>query len=358
MRPDSVAPTQPKAPRAAAAADCEAMARVREMRVLVLGSGVSGLSCGIRLCEAGYTVTLWARELPPHTTSDVAAAIWYPYRAYPEDRVLAWSRRTFRVLEKLARTPGTGVSMVSGIELLRRPAADPRGPWWREAVREFRHATRDEVPPGYVGGYVFTVPVAEMPIYLGRYLVERFEALGGKTVQREVSLLADARAESQVVINCTGLGARSLACDTAVFPIRGQVVRVAGTTSTRFVYDGERPDGVAYVIPRSTDCILGGTAEEHVWSLEPDPAVGAAIVDRCVDIAPELEGATVLEHRVGLRPGRPLVRVEAELLSDGGLVVHNYGHGGAGVTLSWGCAEDVVGLVGQHHRGPRAGVAT
>jgi D-amino-acid oxidase len=321
------------------------------MNVIVLGSGVSGLSCGIRLLEVGYAVTLWARDLPPHTTSDVAAAIWYPYRAHPEDRVLAWSRRTFAVLEELARMSGTGVSMISGIALLRRPAPDLDGPWWRDAVRDFRHATSDEVPPGYAGGYVFTVPVAEMPIYLGRYLVPRFHALGGKTVRREVGSLAEVLAESPVVVNCTGLCARSLVGDTAMFPIRGQVVRISGSLGSRFVFDEERPNGMAYIIPRSTDCILGGTAEEHAWSLEPDLAVSAAIVDRCADLDHAIEGAVVLEHRVGLRPGRASVRVEVEPTPDGGLVVHNYGHGGAGVTLSWGCAEDVVRLIRQHHGG-------
>ena len=64
------------------------------MHLRVLGCGVSGLSSGIRLLEAGHSVELWARELPPHTTSDVAAAVWYPYRAFPQDRVNVWAKRT------------------------------------------------------------------------------------------------------------------------------------------------------------------------------------------------------------------------------------------------------------------------
>lgn len=311
------------------------------MHILVLGSGVSGLSCAIRLGEAGHAVTVWARELPPRTTSNVAAAIWYPYRAYPEDRVIAWAGRTFAVLAELAAVPGSGVSLVEGIELWARPGPDPS---WSGAVSGFRQADAAELWAGRGGGCVFTVPLAEMPRYLD-YLVERLLALGGRIVPREVGTLAEALAESRVVVNATGLGARALAGDPSVVPIRGQLVRVAGRPTDRFIIDDDNPDGITYIIPRGADCILGGTAEEGEGSLAPDPAGAAAIRARAAVLVPALRDASVLEERVGLRPGRPSVRVEAEPLPDGRLVVHNYGHGGSGVTLSWGCAEEVAALV-------------
>src|SRR6185369_12678591 len=97
---------------------------------------------------------------------------------------------------------------------------------------------------------------------------------------------------------------------------------------------------------RSNDCILGGTAEEGNWSLEPDPATAQAIIERCSRLAPEVKQSQVVEHLVGLRPGRKAVRLEAEPGPDNtSLVVHNYGHGGAGVTLSWGCADEVVEII-------------
>ncbi len=78
--------------------------------------------------------------------------------------------------------------------------------------------------------------------------------------------------------------------------------------------------------------------------MEPDPATAAAIFERCAWLEPRLRDAAILEHKVGLRPGRPAVRLEAEQHSSGKRLIHNYGHGGAGVTLSWGCADEVVRL--------------
>jgi D-amino-acid oxidase len=80
------------------------------------------------------------------------------------------------------------------------------------------------------------------------------------------------------------------------------------------------------------------------WNTEPVPAVAARILRDCAAIEPRVNGARVLGHRVGLRPFRPQVRLEAEPPGRGPLVVHNYGHGGAGVTLSWGCAREAAGL--------------
>jgi D-amino-acid oxidase len=98
---------------------------------------------------------------------------------------------------------------------------------------------------------------------------------------------------------------------------------------------------LTYVVPRSHDIVLGGTDEEGDWSRTPSPDTASAILARARRLVPALESAEVLRHRVGLRPARPSVRVEQV-----GSVVHCYGHGGAGVTLSWGTADEVVALVG------------
>jgi D-amino-acid oxidase len=311
------------------------------MDIVVIGCGVSGLSCGVRLLEAGFDVQIWARELPPHTTSNVAAAIWYPYRAYPEHLVLGWSATTFAEFTRLAHVPGAGVAMRAGIELFPWPAADP---WWRDAVPGFRHATGAELPDGYQDGYVFAAPVIEMPVYLN-YLIGRFERLGGSIQTRALRSPAEAFAGCDVAVNCSGLGARELVGDGAMLPIRGQVVRVAQVGLERFVLDDHGPGGVTYIVPRSEDCILGGTADEGDERLEADAATAEAIVARCVALEPRLRGAAILEHKVGLRPGRPAVRLEAERWAPGKLLVHNYGHGGAGVTLSWGCASEVLRIL-------------
>ena len=113
------------------------------------------------------------------------------------------------------------------------------------------------------------------------------------------------------------------------------------------VRDEENPKGRTYIHPRTRDCILGGTYEAGQWDTTPNPSKVAAIVERCTEVVPELVGAEVLEHHVGLRPSRASgVRLEADAAASGNVqVIHNYGHGGAGITLSWGCAEEAATLV-------------
>jgi D-amino-acid oxidase len=305
--------------------------------VVVVGCGVIGLTAAIRLREAGVDAGIVTAELPPGTTSSVAAAIWYPYKAYPEDSVLSWGSRTFGVFEELSDTPESGVLMREGVEIWRERVPDP---WWAGAVPHVRRCNEDELPPGYVDGHTFLAPIVEMPIYL-TYLMDRFSAAGGSVQRRTLSSLHEV--DARVVVNCVGLGARDLVDDASMEPIRGQIVRVRNPGIERFVLDEENPEGVTYIVPRSGDCILGGTAEEGDWDLEPDPETAAAILRRCRRLEPRLRDAEVLEHRVGLRPGRPEIRLELE---DGPIPrIHNYGHGGSGITLSWGCAEETLRIV-------------
>jgi D-amino-acid oxidase len=92
--------------------------------------------------------------------------------------------------------------------------------------------------------------------------------------------------------------------------------------------------------------VIGGTSESGDWSLSPDTATAERILDRATELVPRLRGARVLRHRVGLRPARPAIRCESIRTGDR-LTVHCYGHGGAGVTVSWGCADEVLELVRQ-----------
>jgi D-amino-acid oxidase len=310
--------------------------------VLVVGCGVIGLTAGVLMREMGLDVRIVTAALPLQTTSSVAAALWLPYKAYPEDRVLTWGSRTFEVFEDLSRVPESGVRMRQGVEIWREPVPDP---WWASAVPGVRRCTDDALPPGYTDGHAFVAPVIEMPVYLG-YLLDRFLGSGGRVEHRAVSSLEEA-GEGGVVVNCAGLGARELVGDPSMEPIRGQIVRVRNPGLERFVLDEDNPEGVTYVIPRSRDCILGGTAEEGEWDTEPVPETAAAILRRCAELEPRLAGAKVLEHKVGLRPGRPEIRLEIEDVAQSPPRVHNYGHGGSGVTLSWGCAEETLRLVRQ-----------
>lgn len=312
------------------------------MKSIVLGCGVSGLSSGIKLLEQGHQVEIWARDLPPNTTSNVAAAVWYPYKAYPEALVNQWGFETYRVFQTLAQQQDTGVSMAAGVEIFEYTVDDPS---WRTALPGYRRATADDLPAGYVDGFVFEVPIIETPRYMS-WLLDRFKAAGGAVHQVALTSLDEALAAAPIVVNCTGLGARELIGDTELYPIRGQILRVAAPELRDFVLDDYGHRGLAYIIPRGDGIILGGTSDEGAENTTPDDATAEAILARCVALDPRLAHATVLEHKVGLRPGRTSVRLEREPRSDGGWLIHNYGHGGAGVTLSWGCAEAVVDLIG------------
>ncbi len=316
------------------------------MHILILGCGVSGLTTGVSLLEAGHTVTIWTKDLPQQTTSSVAAAVWYPYKAYPEDRVTAWGATAYRAFTQLAAVDGSGVLLATLFEYKPVPSPDP---WWISAVAGFRRATSDELPAGYVDGYVFAAPVIEMPLYLD-YLLGRFRAAGGVVEQRAVERVDDAFAIAPMVINCVGLGARALVGDTDLHPSRGQVVRVRHNGFRHVILDDDGPNRVAYIVPRLNDIVLGGVDDEYNESTVVDPALTTDIIARCANLAPafaQLRPEDILSVTCGLRPVRSTVRVELELLSPDRILIHNYGHGGAGVTLSWGCAAEVAALVAQ-----------
>ncbi len=304
-------------------------------RVIVVGAGVVGLSCAVRLLERGHQVSVVARDLPLETTSATAAALWYPYRAYPFERVTAWAATTLTELAALAEVDGTGVSMVPGTEVLRTGTG--ARPWWASAVPSLEPAT--DVLPGFEAGWSFDAPVAEMPVYL-RWLTVRVEELGGTVTRMALSALPDL---APVVVNAAGLGARLLGHDGSVLPVRGQVLYVEQVGLDRWWLDSSGP---TYVVPRSNDIVVGGTEEEGSWDPAPDDAVAKDILARARELVPELRRARVLGHRVGLRPARPAVRLEQSTSGTGQRLVHCYGHGGAGVTLSWGCADEVADLVG------------
>ncbi|MFJ8198123.1 NAD(P)/FAD-dependent oxidoreductase [Streptomyces sp. NPDC096152] len=307
--------------------------------VVVVGGGVVGLTTAVVLAERGRRVRVWTREPAERTTSAVAGALWWPYRIEPVSLAGDWALESLAVFEELAARPEeTGVRMVEGVHGETR--LDSLGPW-AARVPGLRAARAGEYPGT---GLWARLPLIDMPAHLP-WLRERLLRAGGTVEERTVRDLT--AVDAPVVVNCTGLGARDLVPDEGVRPVRGQLVVVENPGITTWLTSVDHASSATtYFFPQPGGLVLGGTAEEDVWSLTPDPAVAERIVARCAAFRPEIAGARVLGHRVGLRPARHAVRLERVPLPGGRVLVHHYGHGGAGVTVAWGCARQAAGLVG------------
>jgi D-amino-acid oxidase len=307
---------------------------------VVVGAGVAGLTTAISLTEAGLSTRIVTAAPPRETTSVAAGAIWGPVRCGPPDRTYEWARTGLAVLSELTDEPAAAIRQVSGIEVAAGPATPPE---WLNLVPDLRLLADDELPDGFSSGWHYTAPVVTMPLYLD-YLRSRYESRGGTIEVAPVTSLASV--DARVVVNCSGIGARDLVPDPAVYPVRGQVVVVENPGIDEFYIDHTlHGDDYVYMFPHGDTVLLGGTAQQGDWDLLPREDVAGRILRDCTAVQPRLRGARIVAERVGLRPCRPEVRLESEPLPGGRTLWHNYGHGGAGVTLTWGCAREITEAV-------------
>jgi D-amino-acid oxidase len=343
---------------------------------------VIGLTTALCLRRRGWDVTVVADRFAPNVTSVVAGALWEMPPAvcgHQPDlaRARAWATASYRVFEDLAGNPATGAFIRPVNFYFRRPiASDPALRDKMTAVaavaRGFRHdgnlISENGINSnlGLVDAYTHLAPMIDTDRYLA-WLLEGVTGSGCRVVERKVAaplreqqnaLLEEF--DAKAIVNCAGLGARELG-DPTVFPLRGAVIRVVndGRAMPRMErahcisHDGSSRDpGFIFIVPRGRDrLLLGGFAEKHQSNLAIDwenyePI--RAIHRRCVEFLPVLADAELDKAepvRVGLRPMREnSVRLEWER---GTRIVHNYGHGGSGVTFSWGCAAEVVELLAE-----------
>ena len=304
-------------------------------KVGIVGAGVSGLTCAVVFAERGHRTAIFAEQMGPGTTSAAAAAIWYPYDAGPSGQTITWALETYRTLLDLARDTPTGVSIIELRTFSR--TGEIVIPEWALPLGAKR--LNSEIPAAFVSGFTLNVPLMDTTIYLD-YLARRFREAGGEIHPHgRFAQLEEVDPAFALVINCAGLGARSLVQDSDLEPHRGQVVIVPKIDLRCAVVCDDAP--LMYAIPRALDCVFGGTNQlSDDWTI--DPAATKRIVAECSRLL-DLAKPEVLGERVGLRPFRRSgVRVERTQLRDGRAAIHNYGHGGSGFTLSWGCAEAVT----------------
>ncbi|MCH9732406.1 MAG: FAD-binding oxidoreductase [Actinomycetia bacterium] len=349
---------------------------------LVIGAGINGLSTALVLARRGWRVTVLADHFGAQTVSTVAGAVWeWPPSVcgrHHDQAVLArsadWAMTSYRRFAQLAANPHTGVSLRPAVFYFRHLVEDSPGEL--EKMRQVEqhvpgfihdpalitaHGVNPEV--GVVDAYSYLAPTVDTDRYL-TWLSQQAHAAGvtithhavsGPLVTQEQQLCAEFSAE--VIINCTGLGAVELAGDTTLDPHRGALLRVIndGTTMPRITAvhavandTGTDTQNMIFIVPRGQDRLLiGGLVQPGQWetNLTPHDRSVRDMLTRAEEFLPHLRDArpdAADPLRVGLRPFRTGgVRLEAQ---PGTQIVHNYGHGGAGVTLSWGCAEEVADI--------------
>ncbi|KAI3395933.1 hypothetical protein diail_644 [Diaporthe ilicicola] len=346
--------------------------------IVVVGAGVVGLTSALLLAkEKGNNVTVVAKHMPGdydiEYTSPWAGANFLPMSTQENSR---WERRTWPELKRLAaEVPEAGIHFQTAMIMRNARELNPsnksakpglsdslfeENPWYTNFL-DYRKMKPEELPPGMAYGHRFGSVCINTALYLP-WLVGQCRKHGVVLKRGSLSHISEAAklghsGNADIIVNCTGLLACKLGgvMDPKVTPARGQVVVVRNVSP--FMYGTssceDAPDELVYTMTRAAGggTILGGTYQKGNWDANPDPNVAARIMQRVVDLFPDMaggkgvKGLDIIRHGVGLRPYREGgVRLEKEKI-DGTWVVHNYGHAGWGYQGSYGTAERVVELV-------------
>jgi glycine/D-amino acid oxidase-like deaminating enzyme len=340
-----------------------------ELRICVVGGGIVGLTCAHALSRR-HRVTIVADRFGAETDSIKATAVWHVYLVPETEQVLGWAAETLQRFHDIAKLdPQSGVELIRGVELYR--ATPIHTPSWAHIPHHFSHLSALEVEslnatePGNLTleeksalratpitwGYHIEAPAADMGVYLPWLENAVRENERVSFVRRHISQLEDVAAAHDVVVNCSGIGARELASDQDFEPYKGQyfVLRRDERAPTTYVGDDEHPLGMAYMIPRAGEVMVGGCAERGLDDYELTLDFNETVRRAGLYVPWLLERTTADQARppvVGVRPCRRSgIRLEIDRAAATLPVIHNYGHGGSGFSLSWGCAGEVERLV-------------
>jgi len=323
------------------------------LKVAIIGAGVNGLSCAIVIQEKfpAADLTIFADKYSPETTSDGAAGLWLPFSLgdTPTPEIYEYSKLTWKYLEKLWKSPLAGKFGVSLVPCIQTSNRTLSAPALSDIVYGFETLDTKELSsfdnPAWKTGFRFSTFTVETSKLLPYYL-NKFKSNNGTVVARKLTNLGEIASYFQVIINCSGLGAYHLENGQLVHPICGHVIRVKAPWIKTVLLD--ESDHGCYIIPSQDTIVLGGTHNKDQRDISPRSNDTKFIPDDCIAMCPSLQNAEIVGDMVGLRPGRHCLRVEREDVTINNKkisILHNYGHGGSGLTLFYGCALRVADLL-------------
>jgi len=352
------------------------------IRVGVIGAGVVGLSTALRVLQEfpnSVHLEVLADKFETDTTSDGAAGIMRPvmtpYHLQDPAYLRKWSQTSWSRYNSLFFSPEAdevGVTQVGGYHFFSHPNA-PDQPFYQDIVyhcHKLEQSELDSFPLGkkWKSGYYFNSILVECRKYLP-WLKKTIKAMGADIKLEKVDNMQSLSGRFDMVFNCCGIGARELVGDKDVVPIRGVLIRANAPQIKHCYYF----DDDSYIVPCFDSLVIGGIREKGNFNLEVSQSDKDELWARARGYLPTLANAETLWEWAGLRPHRDPIRVEGELMRfktisttsskhlpislltltsnlqdtfhDTLPVIHNYGHGGHGVTLSWGTAVEAVEIL-------------
>lgn len=319
------------------------------VRIAVIGAGIVGLTTAVNVQEMvpNAQVTILADKFGNDTTSAGAGGIYRPtahlIKGVSVETIREWVTDSWNYFTSLAMSPlgkETGHTLVPGY-VLSDDAEYVKNALYQDIVFNFRILTPEELRRlnfNFKYGCFFTTVITQTKKFMP-WLMTRFKQRGGKVEFRTVGNFEEL-ADYDIVINCSALGSQKIIPDESMYPVKGQLVHVKAPWIKCFVYcDSQNP---TYFIPHDDYIVVGGTREKGNYQLDVSNNVQEDILRRASDILPQIKQGTVVGNWAGLRPSRDPLRLEKELMFVNGKklrVVHNYGHGANGVSLSWGTAK-------------------
>lgn len=348
------------------------------MQCTIIGGGIQALSTGILLQHLGHDTRMVAESFSyvggadtPTVSTDYAAASIYPVQIeseYTEDELIERAESTF---EPFYRTDGVPVRKHTHYYLYEDRSDEPI-PDRMDAVGVDEYDGELPTRPGrgISGGYVCEEYFVEMPAYVPR-LHAAYRELGGETETRTVAP-DEAGDLGDTVFNCSGYGSRDLFDDDSMRAIKGHILQVpydgAEPLPFSYTYTPSEYDHYVYMYPRRETVLFGGSylagdIVDGEWRGEspekPTTLDGVTVPERLYTVNEAIAGEYVdverdaVDVKYGYRPYRADgMRIERE-----GDVVHNYGHGGGGVSMSWWSALRAVGFVDDVHEAVLSDVA-